>query len=370
MAGVTFSNCESLFGKTLKSRVNQYFKDSGIDPRASTSAWVKSAALIFLSVLTYGVLVSGKTSLLATLLLCVFEGLLIATIGFNVMHEAVHGNFSKNRKTNKLISYTMDLYGVSQKLYTFKHTIVHHTYTNVTGQDHDIETNGVFRLSPQQQHRHFYRFQPIYAPFLYLFVTLEWIWNADFAAIKAKGYGPHKIGVFSKQERILLYLFKFLHLVTALLVPLIFCEWIHVLGCYLLIHSIAGLILGHVFQLGHIVEGTAFPMPDESNQISGGWSEHQLRTTSNFANSNRFLTWYLGGLNFQVEHHLFPRISYVWYPKIKPIVMKTCQEFGVPYLEFKTLSSAVAAHYRCLVSLGSASQTQPEIPFESNSIIL
>ena len=118
--------------------------------------------------------------------------------------------------------------------------------------------------------------------------------------------------------------------------------------------AIAGFILALIFQLAHTVEGTSHPLPNELGVIENDWAMHQLQTTANFSRKNRFLSWYVGGLNFQVEHHLFPYISHVHYPEISEIVRTTAEEYGVPYLENKTFIGAVKSHFRFLYQLGKA----------------
>ena len=84
-----------------------------------------------------------------------------------------------------------------------------------------------------------------------------------------------------------------------------------------------------VFQMAHVVEGAAQPLPDEDSVVHTEWAVHQLRSTSDFGRNNVFLNWYVGGLNFQIEHHLFPNISHVHYRNIAPIVEETARELGL-----------------------------------------
>jgi len=119
-----------------------------------------------------------------------------------------------------------------------------------------------------------------------------------------------------------------------------------------LMHVVCGVVLSVVFQLAHTVEDTVHPMPNYTGNMEDSWAVHQLRTTMNFATKNKWLSWYVGGLNFQVEHHLFTRICHVHYPKIAPIVKQTAQEFGMPYLEKRTFWSAFNSHIRLLKTLG------------------
>jgi linoleoyl-CoA desaturase len=124
---------------------------------------------------------------------------------------------------------------------------------------------------------------------------------------------------------------------------------------FLIITFICGLFISVVFQLAHIVEGTHFPQPDtESNKIEQEWAIHQVSTTANFATKSKIVSWLLGGLNFQVEHHLFPRVSHIHYPKINQFVKETCQEFNIVYLEHATVLKAFRSHLLHIKKLGRA----------------
>jgi linoleoyl-CoA desaturase len=129
-------------------------------------------------------------------------------------------------------------------------------------------------------------------------------------------------------------------------------SWWKVLLGFAVMHYVAGLILSIVFQLAHIVEETDNPMPNELGEMENTWAIHQLYTTANFAPKNRFVNWFTGGLNYQIEHHIFPNISHVHYKKISEIVKQTAQEHNLPYHEFRTMRGAIAAHFKHLKELG------------------
>ena len=116
---------------------------------------------------------------------------------------------------------------------------------------------------------------------------------------------------------------------------------------------VAVFILTVVFQLAHTVVETTHPLPDKDGNIENNWAIHQMNTTMNFSRNNKLISWYVGGLNFQVEHHLFPNISHVHYSKIAPIVEETAKEFNVPYHSVRSFRSALAQHARMLYRLGN-----------------
>ena len=117
-------------------------------------------------------------------------------------------------------------------------------------------------------------------------------------------------------------------------------------------HAVAGLILSVVFQLAHVVEEAHFPVPDEKGNIENEWAIHQMETTADFSRKSWLITYYVGGLNYQTEHHLFPRICHVHYPKLAPIVEATAKEFGVPYIYNETFITALKSHMSVISKLG------------------
>ena len=154
-------------------------------------------------------------------------------------------------------------------------------------------------------------------------------------------------------EGLRFFFMKFFYVGYALLLPLMFHPVSHVLLTFVAVHLLIGFTLSIVFQLAHTVERNTFPIPDTyTGTISREWAMHEVETTADFAPHNLLLTWYVGGLNFQIEHHLFPRICHVHYPAISTIVRETCQEFSLPYVCYPTLRSAIAAHYHFLKTMG------------------
>ena len=121
---------------------------------------------------------------------------------------------------------------------------------------------------------------------------------------------------------------------------------------YLIMHYVAGLTLAVVFQVAHVTEENEFPLVVDG-ALENNFIEHQLRTTMNFATENRLVSYLVGGLNYQVEHHLFPAISHIHYPKISKIVEATALEFNMPYKKEKTFLGAISLHQKMLYKLGN-----------------
>lgn len=354
---------KSDFSKVLRDRVNQYFTDKGISQHANAEMVIKSVVMFSGLFVSYGLLISGVLPGWAMLICCVTYGLFMAGIGFSVQHDANHGAYSSNHLVNEILGYSLNLVGGNAFTWKIQHNVLHHTYTNVYGMDEDLDAGIVVRLSPRAEYRPHHKYQHYFAFFLYGLVTLSWVLAKDFKKI-TRYNGGGKSAYQQKhpfKEYVILYVTKLFHIFYAVFLPLYllditFLQW---LGGYLLMHFVSGVILSLVFQTAHVVEGLDFPEPNEEGNIENQWAMHQLYTTADFARKNRLINFYVGGLNYQIEHHLFAKICHVHYPKISVIVQKTAEEYGIPYHEFPTFWSAIVSHYGILKRL-----SREELPVE------
>ena len=287
--------------------------------------------------------------------LSVMMGVGMAGIGMSVMHDAAHGSFSKSGWLNKLFAATMYFIGGNIFNWRVQHNIMHHTFTNVEGFDEDIEQKGSLRLSPHTQLKKFHRYQHIYAFFLYCLMTLSRAVSEFGQLIRYNRSGlTHQQGSTPVKEMFRLIISKAAYLFIILVLPLIvsgYSWWLVILG-FLIMHLVAGFFMSVVFQMAHVVEGAEHPLPDVTGNIYNEWTIHELETTVNFAPKSRFLGWMIGGLNYQIEHHLFPNICHVHYKAISPIVEKTAKEFGLRYNQHTTFLNAIVSHVRMLKRLG------------------
>ena len=363
---VKFVNTDkSDFSKILRERVNLYFSENNISPYANAEMIVKSIVMFSGLFLSYGLLISGTLPGWAMLVCCVTYGIFMSGIGFSVQHDANHGAYSHRHWINELMGYSLNLVGGNAFTWKIQHNILHHTYTNVYGMDEDLDAGIVVRLSPKATHRPHHRYQHYFAFFLYGLVTLSWVLAKDFKKIKRYNGGSDSAyqQKHPLKEYIILYGTKLLHIFYAVFLPLYllditFLQW---LGGYLLMHFVSGLILSLVFQTAHVVEGLDFPEPNEEGNIENLWAIHQICTTANFARKNRLINFYVGGLNYQIEHHLFSKICHVHYPKISIIVQKTVEEYGLPYHEFPTFWSAIVSHYEMLKRLSKEQEIEESV---------
>ncbi|MCB0495869.1 MAG: acyl-CoA desaturase [Cyclobacteriaceae bacterium] len=343
------------FSKTLIARVNAYFSDNQLGRNGNVQMVLKSIAALTLYLAPFiVVLTAGITSIPVLFGLWIVMGLGKAFIGTAVMHDALHGSYSRKKWANKLMSFSAFMVGANPAIWKLQHNVLHHTYTNIEDADEDIRPRFVLRFSPHQPRRWFHRYQFLYAPFFYSISTLFWATAKDFdKLVDYRNRGLVQRGKeFNRQLFIVtvqkvLYLAVFLGLPIAVLpIPV----WIVVL-MFVSMHMVTGLLLTIIFQLAHVVPSSEF-LKLEEEHVDQSRLVHQLLTTSNFAMGNKVLTWFLGGLNFQVEHHLFPNICHVHYRKIAAIVQQTTREFNLPYYAQKSFGSALRNHFAMLRLLG------------------
>lgn len=353
---------KTLFYPTLKRRVDQYFLDHNKSKYANGTMVFKAIILISAYIVPYILLILFTPVIEISLLLWLIMGMAISGIGMSVMHDANHGAFSANPRVNKWLGYTINLAGAGAVNWKLQHNILHHTYTNVAGKDEDIKDRGVVKLSPHEEVGKLHRFQWWYAFFFYGILTLYWVVLKDF--FQYKGFIKSGVNRQKKSENramlIGLVRMKVVYFVIFFLVPVFIFDiaFVEILTGFLLMHFVAGLVLTVIFQLAHSVEAAKHPLPDENGIIEKDWAVHQLETTVNFSPRNAWLSWYIGGLNFQIEHHLFPKICHVHYPELSPIVKMTAKEFGLEYLENPTLITAIKSHIVTLKRFGLPSANE------------
>lgn len=289
-------------------------------------------------------------------------GAFAAFLGFNVCHDAIHGAFSKSSKVNKVLSRVFYMIGANPYLWNISHNIVHHTYTNIPGHDEDIEVApGLIRLSHDEKVNKLQRYQHLYAFWLYGLASLLWVFRKDFKKFFQKNIGQHKLQ-HPKREYYNLFISKFLYYFMFLVLPMLVLDvaWWQVLIGFVVMHLAEGVVMGLIFQLAHVVEGTDFPVPNAEGNIEEAWAEHQLRTTANFAPDSALASFLLGGLNRQIEHHLFPKVCHIHYPAISKIVRETAREFELPYITSPTFMEALQSHYRTLRKFGKEAYLERE----------
>jgi linoleoyl-CoA desaturase len=334
--------------------VNGYFSARGLSEKGDYRVWVRAAVVTAMVFVPYGLILGLGLTGWGGLVLCLLIGAGMAGMGFAMAHDGQHGAMSERPFLNRLAGLTFDVMGVSGYFWRLTHNRIHHMFTNMPGLDEDIAVTPLVRMSPARPRHAIHRFQHIFAFPIYALLTLSWVVMKDYLYLLRRRMGPFEPVPTPRSI-----------VATVLAGKLVNYTWTIVIPClvlrptvgqffagYLAVHLTASLILSVVFQLAHHVEATTYPIP-VGGRSEDTWAVHQLRTTSNFARDNRFLGWYLGGLNFQVEHHLFPNICSIHYKALSPIVEACARRHGLPYHSAPSMWAALCSHTRRLKELGA-----------------
>ncbi len=364
---IVFARENKEFYETLKVRVNEYFTENNISKHANGKMIFKIIFLYTGLCLSYGALMFLPQTFLSSMVLWAILGSFAAFIGMAVCHDAIHGSLFASKRWNNVFSKTFNILGANDYMWSIMHNVVHHTYTNIEGHDEDIDLIGALRLSPHQDFRPIHRFQHIYAFFLYSLASLSWVFLKDFRKFRQAEIGSYKVKKHPKKEVFNLFFYKAVYYTLFIVVPFTVLQlpiWQIFIG-FVTMHLFEGFLLGVTFVLAHEVEGTDFPVPDDNGSMENNWAIHQMYTTANFAPESKIVSFFVGELNHQIEHHLFPRVCHIHYADIAPIVRKTAEEFNVPYICQPTTRSAIASHYRILKEFGrGATEIQVADPRE------
>tara|TARA_R110001592_G_scaffold72390_2_gene221070 strand:+ start:35887 stop:36996 length:1110 start_codon:yes stop_codon:yes gene_type:complete len=344
------------FSVELRKRVNQYFKDKSIAPKANGAMKFKTIAMLSLYFLPYIAMLVFNPPVWAVLVTFIIMGFGMSGVGMSVMHDAAHGAYAKSPRINNLVASSIYLISGNLTTWQLQHNVLHHTYTNIDGLDDDLDTHGLLRLHPSQPYKGRHKYQVFYAPLLYSLLTLNWVTMKDFSQLIR--YNKQGVANFTKKElkaewyKLVISKLVYFTLFPVLPIILLDVSWYIPLLGFVMMHVIAGFILSFVFQLAHVVDHVETKEVPAEKLMGDAFLEHQLKTTSDFARRSKLVGWFVGGLNFQVEHHLFPHICHIHYPAISEIVKKTAQDFNLPYYEHRTLVEAIRAHLNSLKMYG------------------
>lgn len=352
-----FPKDQAGFLNELRRRTAAYFTQTGKRDRDCWQMYLKTAAILTWLATSYALLVFAAPSVWLAIPLAVSLGLAISTVGFSIQHDGGHHAYSRFPLVNRLAALTLDLVGASSYLWRWKHVVLHHTYPNVDGQDTDIDAGFFARLCPHQKRRWYHRWQHLYLWPLYALTAASWHLFADFKEVILGKIRNHRIPRPRGWDLVIFVVGKAFSIMLLLGIPLMIYSWWVAVLFYMLVTGVVGVVLTVVFQLAHCVGEAEFPQPvPGTNKMADTWAVHQIQTTVDFARKNRVLSWFLGGLNFQVVHHLFPKVCHVHYAALAQIIERTCHEYGVRYTAHRTFLSGIASHYRWLRLLG---RTQP-----------
>jgi linoleoyl-CoA desaturase len=369
-SSLQFAKGQNEFFATVSQRVNQYFKTNKIERTANWHMVLKTIIMFTLYFGPYALVVTQTvTGGYMYLLMAVIMGVGVSGIGLSIMHDANHGSYSRKAWVNNVLGFSLNLVGGNSFNWKVQHNVLHHTYTNVHEVDEDISPRGVLRMAPTQEWKPFHQFQHFYAWFFYGLLTIVWIGFKDFGRLRRYVrdglVAKQKTSAFAEWAVLIatkIFYISYLFVLPVVLVPEV-AWWMPITG-FLIMHYIAGFTLAIIFQPAHVIDGTEYPLPDDDGNLENNWAIHQLHTTTNFGRKHRAFSWFVGGLNYQVEHHLFPNICHVHYRALSPIVEKTAKEFGLPYKSKETFLEAIIAHTVIMKELGRKPVLKPKPELE------
>ncbi len=356
---------KSEFFATVKIRVDEYFTKNKLSKNANGLMYFKTFLFLGGSIALYFLILFGPFNIYQQWALALLLGTFHAFIGFNVSHDAIHGAYSSNKWVNKIIgNYSFYFIGGSPYVWNITHNQIHHTFTNIPHHDEDIEVApGLIRLSPEDEITKIQKFQHIYGFLLYGFASINWVLRKDYKKFFQKQIGAFDNSKHTFAEYFNLFFFKFVYYLIVIVTPLMVMDitwWQFIIG-FVTMHIMNGLVLGLVFQLAHVVEGTDFPVTNSEGNIEEAWAVMQMKTTANFGTKDFITSFLCGGLNQQVEHHLFPKVCHVHYPALSDIVKQTAKECGVPYIENRSFLTALKSHYAMLKRFGYEAQLSKKV---------
>ena len=343
-----------MFFQSLKEAVDNYFTEKGIQKTGDSRLYIKTIVLLLLAIALYGSVVFLSLSVWMIVIFSCLLGFTSACIGFNIMHDANHGSYSPDQRINNLLGLTLNALGGNSFIWKFKHNIIHHTYPNVDGMDDDIAKSPFIRMCSTQRWMPAHRLQHIYTPVLYAISSMIWVLFQDFEKYFRRKINNTPLADMKTSDHVVFWISKAFYITTFIVLPVILMGWTNWLLFFMSMHIGLGFTLAIVFQLAHVVEETTFEYAptDETTRIENEWAIHQVKTTSDFSPESPVISWLVGGLNYQVEHHLFPRVSHIHYPALSKIVKEKCEAFDLPYNCVPTLRKAVASHFRLIRLLG------------------
>lgn len=354
---------DNAFQKEARRRVDEYFRTSGRRQRDCPAMYVKTGIILTIFAGLYALLVFVVDAWWQALPLAILLALAVAAIGFNIEHDGSHQAYSDHAWINRMMAMTLDLVGASSYVWHWKHSVVHHTYVNITDHDADIDVAPFGRLTPHQKRFSFHRWQQFYLWPLYGLNVIKWHFYDDFRDVILGRVGPTRMPRPKRWELVGFIGGKALLVTLALGLPLVFHPAWTVLLFYGVTVTVAGVIISVVFQLAHCVEEAEFPLPlTHQHSMENAWAVHQVETTVNFSRRSRVQSWLLGGLNFQIEHHLFPRICHVNYPALSHVVEQTCRDFGLKYREHPSFVAGLRSHFRWLRYMGAVPNAPAGLP--------
>jgi len=346
------SSGASSFPKVLRSRLDRFFADRRISPKADRTMWVKIAMGLAVLAGAWIALYTLRPGSWKFVALYVLGGLAQTFLLLNIAHDSNHNAISSRSRVNKTLNYVFDLCGMSSYMWRILHHRGHHSCINLHGEDDALSGRGIFRFTPYEPRAPWHRFQHIYVLFIYAMFSLDYVFFRDFQCFFFPTHEYLRRTKHSLREYAILFAGKGFYLTYMLILPVMVLgkSPLLVAGAFLLVHLIVGLAVTLVFQSTHTVDSTYFPS-DRGEFENGVY--HIFATTADYATENPLVGWIAGGLNHHVVHHLCPFVCHTHYAPLTRIVKETAKEFGVPYRQHSTMTLAIQHHLILLKQLGN-----------------
>jgi linoleoyl-CoA desaturase len=342
----------SSFPKVLRRRLDRFFAEGKISPKANRMMWVKIATGLTVLLGSWVAIYALRPDSWKFIVLYVLGGLAQTFLLLNIAHDSNHNAISSTPSVNKLLNYVFDVCGISSYMWRILHHRGHHSCVNVTGEDDALTGRGIFRFTPHEERAKWHRFQHLYALFFYAVFSLDYVFVRDFESFFFPKHDYLKRTKHPVREYAILFAGKAFYVTYMLVLPVALLgksPWLVALG-FLLVHLVVGLSVSLVFQTTHTIDTTYFPVT--RNEFDNA-VYHIFATTADYATDNPVVGWLAGGLNHHIAHHLCPFVCHTHYASLTRIVKQTAEEFGIPYRQHPTMSRAIVHHLILLKQLGT-----------------
>ncbi|SEG15734.1 linoleoyl-CoA desaturase [Bryocella elongata] len=339
------------FPKVLRRRLDRYFADQNLSPKANSAMWIKIGVGLAVLAGSWVAIYAIHPATPSFLALYLLGGLAQTFLLLNIAHDSNHNAISSTATVNKALNYVFDVCGINSYMWRILHHRGHHSCVNVHGEDDALTGRGLLRFTPHEPLRPLQRFQHIYALFLYAVFSLDYVFVRDFECFFKPEHDYLTRTRHPAREYVILFAGKAFYLTYMLVLPvlLLHMPMLVVAGAFLMVHLIVGLSVALVFQTTHTVDSTYFP--EGRNEFENG-VYHIFATTADYATTSPMVGWLTGGLNHHVVHHLCPFVCHTHYAPLTKIVKETAAEFNVPYRQHPTMTRAIWHHLILLKQLG------------------
>ena len=343
--------CAPSFPKVLRRRLDDFFSEGNISPKADRAMWVKIAVGLAVLAGSWIALYALKPDSWRFVGLYLLNAIAQTFLLLNIAHDSNHNAISSMRSVNKALNYVFDVCGISSYMWRILHHRGHHSCINLHGEDDALTGRQILRFTPHEPRARLQRFQHVYALFLYALFSLDYVFVRDFEAFFFPSHDYLKTK-HPLREYVILFAGKGFYLTYMLVLPVVLLGKSPLLVglAFVLAHLIIGLSVALVFQTTHTVDSTYFPL--SRDEFDNG-IYHIFATTADYATTSPLVGWLVGGLNHHIVHHLCPFVCHTHYAPLTRIVKETAEEYGIHYRQHPTMSQAIKHHLLLLKQLGN-----------------